>query len=182
MTAPLRLILIGPRGAGKSTVGRLVAARLGAGFIDLDERISQAAGATVADIFTQRGEAGFRVLETELLEHALAPLGPTLREVVSVGAGVVLRESNRRLLAQRGTCVWLEAPADELLRRVSGDNPALRPALTSLSPLSEAELLQQQRGPHYAELARARVQTAGFSPEQVACAVLALLDQLAASG
>lgn len=180
MNAARRLVLVGYRGAGKTTVSRVVAARLQADFVDLDERIEATAGMTVREIFEQSGEAAFREMESAALQSVLADETRTTRSVLSVGGGAVLRAENRRLLREHCVCVWLEAPVDELTRRLERDgrSATLRPALTNLDPADEARRLLEQRAPLYAEVAQARVQTLGRTVEQVANEVLALISQM----
>ncbi|GAB6877579.1 3-dehydroquinate synthase [Thermaerobacter litoralis] len=122
---PRRLILIGLMGAGKTTVGRALAGRLGWAFLDLDELIEQSAGRDVPAIFAQEGEAGFRRREEGALATALA----LERVVIATGGGVVLSAANRQRLAAEPWVVWLEAPPDELARRLAGPGAATRPLL-----------------------------------------------------
>lgn len=122
---PLRLVLVGMMGAGKTTVGRALAARLGWAFLDLDDLVEQAAGRTVGALFAQEGEAGFRRREEQALAWALA----LERVVIATGGGVVLSEANRAKLAAEPWVVWLEAPPEELARRLAGPEAAGRPLL-----------------------------------------------------
>src|SRR3954447_21902345 len=98
-----RLFLIGYRGSGKSTVGRLLAERLGWAFVDADEELEIRAGRSIADIFTTDGEPAFRALESAVLRE----LASRDRHVIACGGGVVLRDDHRRLLRTGGHCVWL---------------------------------------------------------------------------
>ena len=104
------LFLIGYRGSGKTTAGRLVAARLGCPFIDADEKLERDSGRPIREIFATEGEPKFRDLESAVLAEVCA--GPEC--LVSTGGGVVLREANRELMARHGYLVWLSADADTL--------------------------------------------------------------------
>ncbi|MBL8880087.1 MAG: hypothetical protein JNG88_13290, partial [Phycisphaerales bacterium] len=99
------IALIGMRGSGKTSVGRVVAANLGRAFVDCDEHIEQRAGISIRELFEQHGESGFRRLESEILAGLLG----ASNQVVSVGGGAVIAAENRRLLATRAICVWLRA-------------------------------------------------------------------------
>ena len=107
------LFLTGFMGAGKTTVGRAVAARLGRPFLDLDAEIEARNGASVGDLFSQRGEEGFRQAEHE----ALASLDGTPDAVVATGGGSVLRDDNRVLLRRLGTVVYLAVTPEEAMAR-----------------------------------------------------------------
>src|SRR3954468_15965258 len=109
-----RIHLIGPRGGGKTTGGRLLAERLGWTFADTDERIERAAGLSIAELFATRGENSFRELEAEVL----SAFGAAERIVVATGGGVVLRPENRELLRTMGRTIWLTAPAEVLWQRI----------------------------------------------------------------
>ena len=111
-------------GTGKSTVGRLVATRLGRPHVDIDREVEKAAGESVSAIFSSRGEAWFRAEECRVLANALAGAVPT---VVSVGGGAVLDSVNREALRHGGTVVWLRARPETLARRVgrTADRPLL---------------------------------------------------------
>jgi shikimate kinase/3-dehydroquinate synthase len=159
------LLLNGFMGAGKSTVGRLVAARAGVPFVDLDEAIEAAAGATVAALFAAEGEAGFRRREAEALSAVLA--GPP--QVVALGGGALLDRARRREALARAVVVTLGAGAETLAARTHGTGrPLLDAAPDRAARIRE---LLEARGEAYAE-AHARVETDGRSPEQVAEAVL----------
>lgn len=116
------LALIGFMGAGKSAVGAAVAARTGAAFIDLDQRIEAAAGMPVARVFAERGEAAFRDLEADQLALALAP-----GAVLALGGGAPLRDASWVMLRQRAITIHLDAPFEVLWARTGAD-PA-RPLL-----------------------------------------------------
>jgi len=153
-------------GAGKTTVGRLVAARLGWAYLDSDAMVEQATGSTVAELFAAGGEVAFRAEESDALERAVADDGPS---VVSVAGGAVLDPANRALLRRAGTVVWLRASVPTLVARV-GDGRG-RPLLAG-DAAGELARLEALRRPLYAEVATAVVDVDGLTPEQVAEQVL----------
>jgi shikimate kinase len=118
------VVLVGFMGSGKTSVGRELARRLGADFVDVDERIERAAGKPIRDIFTAEGEPAFREREKAALREALSVPG----RVVATGGGAFLDEGNRALLSAYATVVYLEARAETLLARLPGnsDRPLLR--------------------------------------------------------
>ncbi len=162
------LYLVGYRGTGKSTVGRLLADALDRPFVDLDERIEADAGRNIAAIFVDEGEAGFRDRETAALRAAAG-----MNSIVATGGGVVLREENRRVLKSTGFVVWLQAPAAILWERIRADTltAARRPNLTS-GGLAEIVELLAVRERFYREVADAVVDAGAASPEAVTDAIL----------
>lgn len=157
-------MLVGFMGAGKTSVGRALASRLGLPFFDADEQIEGAEGMSVARIFETRGEPGFRAIESEVVQRLLE--GEPA--VIAVGGGAVESGSNRDLLGD-ATVVYLELDAQEALRRI-GD-PSSRPMLRLHDP---AELLARRR-PLYEGLADLSVSVAGRSVEDVVDEVLSRL-------
>ena len=111
------IALIGMMGCGKSTMGRLLAQRLGAPFLDLDEEIERFEERTIPEIFAASGDAGFRLCETAALRRALA-LSP---RVIATGGGIVTREENVSLLRERALVVWLCRPLEEMIADVSAE-------------------------------------------------------------
>jgi shikimate kinase len=156
---------------GKTTVGRIVAQRLGWAFEDLDASITAAAGLTVAQIFAGEGEAGFRRRETEAVRAAAGKR----RIVVATGGGAACREPNLSLMLAAGRVVALSAPVEEVLRR-AGAKGSGRPLLEKQDdPRGAAAELLAAREPFYAR-AHQRVDTVGKPPEAVAGEVLAWLE------
>ena len=164
---PPRIALIGFMGSGKTTMGRLLAARLDCLFRDLDDLIEERAGKTIRDIFAEEGEASFRDRESEDL-HGLAK---EKKLVLACGGGAAVQERNASCLRQNFFCVYLEVSFQEFLRRAGGD-PA-RPL--SARPRDEVRKLYDSRLSAYGALGAAgqTVATDGKSPQQVAEAILA---------
>lgn len=169
---PRNIYLTGFSGTGKSTVGPTVARRLGFDFIDLDAEIERAAGRPVPEIFRADGEEAFRRLETE----ALRRLAARDRLVVATGGGVVLRPENRRLMAESGLVVCLEARPETIARRLEALAPT-RPLLAGPDPAARIAGLKEYRQPFYAT-ADWVVQTDLLSPEEVAAEVIRAWDLL----
>lgn len=164
----MHVYLIGYRGSGKTTVGKLLAARLGKPSVDCDELIEQAAGATIREIFAAEGEAGFRDREQAAIEQ-LALRADAEPMVVSLGGGAVLREANRTAICRSGCRIWLTAPPQTLAARIGGDQTtaARRPALSALSDYDEIVQLLAQREPLYAAVAQKTFNTDGLSAEAI---------------
>ncbi len=153
-------ILIGPPGAGKSTVGALLAEQIGVPFLDTDDSVRAVAGKPVGDIFIEDGEPAFRALERAAAAAAIGSHGG----VLGLGGGAVLDEGTQELLAGQ-TVVYLETGFAELARRVGLDRP--RPLLLG-NPRAQLRALLEQRLPVYARLARLTVSTDGRDPAEIA--------------
>lgn len=165
------LVLIGYRGTGKSTVGRILAEQLGRAFLDSDREIEARSGRSIRSIFVESGEAAFRDWE----ERAIAELTfESPGAVLATGGGAVLREANRRRLRDFGFVAWLTADPTELARRLEADGSGLggRPALTAAGTLDEIAQVLAARSPLYVELADAVIPTGGKDPRDVAEAIL----------
>lgn len=155
--------------SGKTTVGQALAERLGWDFIDSDQQVEARTGRTVADIWRAEGEQGFRRLEREALEEAMASTAERPAVVVAAG-GTVLDPENRALLRRHPPVVWLRArPETSAERAGSGDS---RPLLGS-EPLAALVRLGEERRPHYEEVADAVVDVDHLTPDQVVERVLA---------
>ncbi|MFQ5414269.1 MAG: shikimate kinase [Phycisphaerae bacterium] len=189
------IAVIGYRGSGKSTVGRLLATDLGARFVDTDDRVVERSGMSIADIFATEGEAGFRRREADAIAEVTAstsdPVHPVSESppdrsnhadtatpvVISVGGGAILHDPNVAALRAAAIVVWLTAPADVLWDRIRCDKhtPSARPPLTPSGGLSEVRRLLHQRSPRYRAAADIIIDTAGVSPHDVAARIEAEL-------
>ena len=169
------LFLIGPRGSGKSTVARLLARELGWDWCDADEELEKKYGQSIRAIFAAEGEAGFREKE----EAVLVELCRCRRHVIATGGGVVLRESNRRMLRESGRVVWLSADIDTLWRRMQADDTTAerRPALSIGGREEVAEVLRM-REPLYRGCADCIIETAGRSPQAIAEEILRRIETI----
>jgi shikimate kinase len=151
------IFLVGLMGAGKTSVGRLLARRLGKTFLDADQEIERALGVRIPVIFEIEGEAGFRAREARLLAELV--LGGNI--VLATGGGVVLSPQNRRLLAENGVVVYLRAAVHDLWNRTRHDKN--RPLLRTAEPLAKLEQLYAERDPLYREIADIIVDTGSQS-------------------
>jgi shikimate kinase len=154
------LWLVGMMGAGKTTVGRLVAERCGVGFVDLDDLIVAAAGRTIPEIFAADGERGFRDLEAEAAASVAGE-----RRVVAAGGGIVTRPEVVDLMRRTGIVIWLDAAPETLAERVG--TGAGRPMLSG-DPAGRLRELARRREPAYRGAAHHRVGTGCRDPGEVA--------------
>ena len=150
--------------SGKTTVGRIVASRLGWGYVDSDEQVCERTGRTVREIFEEDGEAAFRTEERLALEAAIADPQP---RVVSVAGGAVLDPANRDILRGAGTIAWLRADPAILAERVLASGQGHRPLLGD-DPARNLARLDAERRPIYEELADVVVDVEGRTPEELA--------------
>ncbi len=168
------VVLIGYRGSGKTTVGKQLAERLKMPFVDTDALVVRDVGQSIAEIFEQHGEAGFRELESE----AIADLEGKRPAVISVGGGAVLADANMHVLRRLGTIVWLTAPAEVLYERISADasSRGARPALTSLIGVDEVRHVLAQREPIYRKWADLVISTDDGSSSDIVDRIFQTLD------
>ena len=165
------LYLVGMMGSGKTSTGRPLAEQLGYGFVDADAVIEQAAGCSIPEIFERDGEAGFRDLESQVLNaisqrHSL---------VVATGGGVVTQPENWGLL-HSGIVIWLDVIPEQLIQRLRADS-TVRPLLQTEDPEAALNALLNQRRPLYAE-ADLTVVIDNETPDAVADGILQLLPSL----
>ena len=166
----MRVVLVGYRGTGKTTVGRIVASTLGWPFIDTDPLIEQRANLPISQIFARFGEPHFRDLESAVIAD-LADKDPA---VISAGGGAVLRPANVQHLRQNSLVVWLTGQAETLHRRIGGDatTASRRPNLTELAGLDEIRLLLAVREPCYRSAAHLVLETEEQSPLQIGAKIV----------
>jgi shikimate kinase len=167
------IFLVGPMGAGKSTVGRILAEKLGYDFMDSDHEIEARTGVTIPVIFDIEGEAGFRARETAVIDDITQQPGL----VLATGGGAVLSAENRRHLAARGFVVYLRSTLPALIQRTKNDRN--RPLLQTENPETVIERLLTERGPLYEEVADLIVDTQQASVFRV---VRHIQDQLVREG
>ncbi len=168
------IILVGMMGSGKSSIGRRLAGALDLPFVDADAEIEQAAGMTIEDIFRIHGEPYFREGEERVIRRLLQG-SP---QVLSTGGGAVISAQTRAAIANGGVSIWLDAPIDLLLHRVSRrDN---RPLLKTEDPRAVLERLLSERGPYYAE-ADLKFESRDAPHEAVVDEILALVSSYLAA-
>lgn len=162
----MNIYLLGYRGSGKSTVGPMVAARLGWMAVDLDADIERRSGRSIAALFREQGEAAFRRLESIVL----AEWASESNHVIALGGGAVLAPANRECLRTSGRGVWLQAAPKTLWERIAKETGpgGKRPNLTAAGGEQEVIELLRQRAPLYEECADCTIPTEGRTPEQVA--------------
>jgi shikimate kinase len=160
-------VLVGPPGAGKTTVGQAVAELLGVPFADTDTLIEETAGKPIPDIFFDDGEEAFRALEVAAIAGALESFGG----VLALGGGAILNEQTRAALADH-TVVFLSVELTDAVKRVGLG--AGRPLL-SINPRATLKYLMEQRRPLYSAVATHTIATDGRSPVEIAAEVAALL-------
>ncbi|WP_457621657.1 shikimate kinase [Persephonella sp.] len=160
------IYLVGFMGSGKSTVGKLLAEKLGFRFVDIDQEIEKKEGKKIKDIFREKGESYFRDLEKRMIESFLE----SKNLVVSTGGGLGADSENMRKMKENGTVIWLDTPLETVLDRCKDDDE--RPLLKK--DRYELEKLFEKRKDVYAQ-ANIKVNTEGKSPEQIVNEILGRL-------
>jgi len=155
------IFLVGMMGAGKSTVGRLLARRCGFDFIDCDRELEARSGVSIATIFELESEEGFRRREAALIDE----LTQQPRTVLATGGGAILRAENRRHLRDRGLVIYLRASVDEILRRTQKDRA--RPLLQTTDRRGRIAQLLAEREAMYEEIAHVTVQSSSGNPNRL---------------
>jgi len=166
VTAPVAVV-VGPPGAGKTTVGQAVAALLGVPFTDTDAIIEAKAGKPIPEIFFDEGEEHFRELERDAIAESLG----SFDGVLALGGGAILNESTRQAL-EKHTVVFLSVELSDAVKRVGLG--AGRPLLT-VNPRATLKYLMEQRRPLYAAVATHTIKTDARTPQEIAAEVAALL-------
>lgn len=156
------IFLIGPPGAGKTTVGKQVAKRLHLDFFDSDREIEQQCGVDIPWIFDVEGEAGFRMREESMIEELTGKQSILL----ATGGGAILSDKNRNRLAGRGTVVYLNVSLEQELSRLKNDTT--NPILKSDDKEKTLMLIRETRDPLYSEIADYTIDTNGKSVKQIA--------------
>ena len=166
------LFLVGMMGAGKTTLGKALAQRVGLEFVDTDRVLVERTGVPVATIFEIEGEAGFRRRESGII----AELARGPRRVVATGGGAILAEDNRRVMRAAGTVIYLRARIEALWERTRHDSS--RPLLATPDPRATLAHLLEERDPLYREAAHLIVETGSQSAGTLVNRVMAALRQL----
>lgn len=174
MTRQDNVFLVGPMGAGKTTIGRHVATLMHKRFLDADQEIEKRTGVTIPVIFEIEGESGFRRRESMVVDE----LTREQDIVLATGGGVVLLEENRLVLKQRGTVVYLQADLETLMERTRRDRN--RPLLQTEDPRAKIVELLRQREPIYRQIADVVVDTGQRAPSSVARDIVARIKDLEA--
>lgn len=170
MSVPANIFLVGPMGAGKSTIGCLLARLLKKEFKDTDQEIEKRTGASIALIFEIEGEEGFRRRESAVVDE----LTSASDVVLATGGGVVLSKANLKMLRDRGQVVYLHAPLDVLVQRTRRDKN--RPLLQTKDRRKKLEEVMKQREPLYIQEASLVINTHKRSPQAVAREIAAKLQ------
>ena len=168
---PSNVFLIGPMGAGKTTVGSLLAKAMGREFFDSDAVLQERTGVTVSEIFEREGEQGFRRREREVI----AELVQRKSIVLATGGGAVLDADNRRLLASRGTVIYLRVPLDAQLQHLRADRS--RPLLQNGDPEEILKRLSREREPLYRELCDYQINMDDLTVRAASERIVEWLDQ-----
>lgn len=164
------LFLVGARGCGKTTVGRLLARQLGYQFMDTDHYLLNQSGKNVADIVATEGWSGFRQRESQALSAVTAP-----STVIATGGGMILADENRQFMAERGVVIWLDVPVKLLAERLDASpETEQRPSLTGKKMADEIRDVLAERETLYRHAAHITI-AASDAPETI---VMSILQQL----
>jgi shikimate kinase len=172
----VRVVLIGFRGSGKTTVGRALAEKLKLEFVDCDDVIERRAGKTIREIFEQHGESHFRTLESQILDELSALDG----KVVATGGGAVLKYQNMQAFKRAGAKIFfLEVGAETAFRRIQQDagSRSRRPALTAKDPFTEVKEQIVFRQPYYLNGSDVTIPADGRSVDEIVKEILGRLDR-----
>jgi shikimate kinase len=171
----MNIVLIGFRGVGKTTIGKMLARHLGMEFIDADESIERRYGCTVTDIFQKGTESLFRLLESDVINE----LSKLDTRVIAAGGGAVLKYKNIHNLKRHGFMVLLEADADTIYRRITKDDKTSirRPRLTGNDLYSEIKELTELRAHYYHSAADCIIDTSNKSAHNIIDEIMHILKQ-----
>ena len=169
MSSPKLILLIGYRGSGKTSVGKLLANRLGWAWCDSDDKIELDAGVSIREIFEQHGEAHFRGLETDAIKTLIDDANDQ-GEVISLGGGAPIQPANPPLWQDRGVCVYLRGSAQTLHSRIASDQTSeeRRPDLTDEGGLAEVEKMLSVRAKTYEDCADLIIDVDEKNTDQIA--------------
>ncbi len=167
---PKRIILIGPMGVGKTTIGRILAKQLDFDFIDTDQRLEKITGASISWIFDIEGEAGFRRREQQLIQE----LTGVTDAVIATGGGVILLSENRFNLKSNSIVIYLKGKVETLYERTRLDNN--RPLLETANPRETIERILSEREHLYVETADFEIEIDGRSAEYIVTEISGLLS------
>ena len=165
------IFLVGLMGAGKTSVGRMLARRMDKEFLDADTEIEKITGVKIPVIFEIEGESGFRAREEKMIDQLTAMSGI----VLATGGGAVISPANRLLLKNRGRVIYLRAAPEDLWRRTRRDRN--RPLLQTADPLGKLRILHEQRDPLYREVADLIVDTGSQSVAHLTSRIQQLLTE-----
>ncbi len=172
MKSAPNLVLVGPMGAGKSSIGKRLAARLGMAFVDADREVEERTGASINTIFECEGESGFRARESATLADLLEGKG----QVIATGGGAVLDPENRARMKRHGFVIHLQVGAERQLERLARDRS--RPLLATEDRDAVLRRLSEQRAPLYADVSDLDFDTDHMFPPQASARLAQLLPQL----
>ncbi|GHT11118.1 shikimate kinase [Planctomycetales bacterium] len=160
------VILIGYRCTGKTSVARQLGEALNLPIMDSDAVIQQRTEKSIAEIFADSGENGFRDIEESVITEIVQRHEPM---ILSTGGGVILRQTNRQYLRSAGKVIWLTATPETIIERLYADvqSRSLRPTLTTLPPLEEVKTLLAHRNPLYAETAHEIIATDSLTVSEI---------------
>lgn len=171
MNPSSNLFIIGPTGAGKTSIGRRLAEHYGLSFLDLDQEIERHCGVDVSTVFEIEGEPGFRQRESALLDECSRRTDILL----ATGAGAVLAPANRQLMHERGYVVWLQTTIEQQLERLERDTH--RPLLAGVNRRERLQSMARVRAPLYEQTADLRVPGKHGSVLAASTRCIALIDQ-----
>ena len=172
MTSLKKVFLVGPMGAGKTTIGRHLATELSLPFIDTDHEIEERCGANIPWIFDVEGEEGFRLREHKVLDD-ICQSSPA---VIATGGGIIMRDDNRALLKEHGVAVYLHATVKQQLTRTGKDRS--RPLLNKGDPKTVLTDLMAIREPLYREVAKSVFPADNKSPRATASAIAKAVNEI----